>query len=411
MCTRVQQLFELKDVLFMTSDKPASAQPPIDERLHPLAFVATEGTDDVPHEGERLESTLRCEVVGSEGRFLKEGLVEDLSTGRAWRLLADEGKYLRGTGLAPAPLMHWAAGLHGDVTARIAGLAAAEHVQLRGLDVTMSQGFASQGSFAKGEAVGLVFDLVWEISVVTDHPASVVESIVSRALHSSPAHAAMTSAHHGTFALYANGRTIAVPSVPQAPADVLADPLRRHSASPVPVDGDVDSTAILTERPGTSGTLVAGDDHGGAIGWHVQADGHFDVGSGTVTATIGFPELASAETWALVSDPTNRVAPSPLSYFSLGTAFCFHTQLCRYVDVRRLPITSPRLAQTSMFTTGEGAAGTQPFETHLFLNGSITEDGASSLLTAAANTCYAHRALSVDVACTHTTRARASFEV
>lgn len=74
------------------------------------------------------------------GRIQKEGLVEDLTTGRVWRLTADEGKYPRGTGLAPAPLMHWAAGLHGGVTSRIAGLAAAEKVTLASLEVTVSQG-------------------------------------------------------------------------------------------------------------------------------------------------------------------------------------------------------------------------------------------------------------------------------
>jgi len=35
-------------------------------------------------------------------RFQKEGLVTDLSTGRSWRLAADEGTYLGGTDLAPA---------------------------------------------------------------------------------------------------------------------------------------------------------------------------------------------------------------------------------------------------------------------------------------------------------------------
>lgn len=374
----------------------------LDDSPYPLAFVAAEGTGGAPHEQARQESPFRCEVMGI-GRFQKEGLVEDLTTGRVWRLAADEGKYLRGTGLAPAPLMHWAAGLHGDVTSRIAGLAAAEEVVLECLEVTASQGFASQGSFARGEAVGLVFDLAWEFRVVTDEPANRIVSIVDRALRSSPVHAAMTTGKESTFALYANGRAIPVSGLPQSQTEVQTDPFRRHASRPAPVDSAFVTDAVLTTRPGTESTTVASDDQSGSIGWHVQAKGRYDFESGTVTATVGFPELAASESWALVSDLTNRQAPSPLSYFSIGTAFCYHTQLCRYADVRRMGISSPRLVQVSNFSGNGGEAEASEFDTHLFLNGTIDDDQAASLLVAAANTCYAHRALSVDITTGHAT--------
>ena len=375
----------------------------LDKSPHPLAFVAAEGIDGAPPEHVRRESFFRCEVTGIGGRFQKEGLVEDLTTGRVWRLAADEGKYLRGTGLAPSPLAHWAAGLHGDVTSRIAGLAAAEKVTLARLEVTASQGFASQGSFARGEAVGLVFDLAWEFRVVTDEPANRIASIVDRALRSSPANAAMTAGKEGTFALYANGRAIPVSGVPQSQAGTQTDPFRRHASRPAPADGGIVTNTVLTTRPGTDSTTVAGDDQSGAIGWHVEAKGHYDFESRTVTTTVRFPELATSESWALVSDCTNRLAPSPLSYFSIGTAFCYHTQLCRYADVRRMEISSPRLVQASGFPSDEGQGEARPFDTHLFLNGTIEDDQATSLLVAAANTCYAHRALAVDVTTRHAT--------
>lgn len=374
----------------------------LDTSPHPLAFVAAGGVDGAPPEPARRENGFECEVMGI-GRFQKEGLVKDVTTGRVWRLAADEGKYLRGTGLAPAPLMHWAAGLHGDVTSRIADLAAAEQVALAGLRVTVSQGFASQGSFVKGEAVGLVFDLTWQINAVTDEPEDRISSIVDRALCSSPAHAAMTTGREGTFALYANGRAIPVSGLPQSRAHARTDPFRRHASRPAPADGGIDTSAVLTTRPGTNSSTVVGDDQSGAIGWHVQATGDYDFASGTVTATVGFPELAASEQWALLSDVTNRRAPSPLSYFSIGTAFCYHTQLCRYADVRRMPISLPRLAQTSGFSSDGREAGASTFDTHLFLNGTVDDGQAASLLVAAANTCYAHRALAVGITTGHTT--------
>ena len=391
-----------RDIAVNSVSVPDGTWSGLDKSPHPLAFVAAEGIDGALHEHARRESSFRCEVMGL-GRFQKEGLVEDLVTGRVWRSAADEGKYLRGTGLAPAPLMHWAAGLHGDVTSRIAGLAAAEKAPLASLEVTASQGFASQGSFARGQAVGLVFDLAWEFRVVTDEPANRIASIVDRALRSSPANAALTTGKEGTFALYANGRAIPVIGIPQSQADAQTDPFRRHASRPAPVNGDIVTNTVLTTRPGTDSTTIASDDQSGAIGWHVQAKGHYDFESGTVTTTVGFPELATSETWALVSDCTNRQAPSPLSYFSIGTAFCYHTQLCRYADVRRLGISLPRLVQASIFSSDNGEAEARAFDTHLFLNGTIDDGQATSLLIAAANTCYAHRALSVDVTAGHAT--------
>ena len=65
--------------------------------------------------------------------------------------------------------------------------------------------------------------------------------------------------------------------------------------------------------------------------------------------------------------------------------------------VRRLPVESPRLVQVSGFTSAERSADVEAFDTHLYINGSIDEAQTESLLVAAANTCYAHRALATPV--------------
>lgn len=127
--------------------------------------------------------------------------------------------------------MHWAAGPHGDVTSRIAELAAVEGVGLTSLHVTAAQGFASQGSFARGEAVGLVFDLAWEIRITTDAAEAQVGSIVERALQSSPADAAMTTGKEGAFALHRNGRGVALSGLQQSGATAEIDPFTRRGRS------------------------------------------------------------------------------------------------------------------------------------------------------------------------------------
>jgi uncharacterized OsmC-like protein len=376
-------------VVTVGSTQTSTGQPtPLEQSEHPLTFVAATGDPA----GRPSGTAFRCEVMGL-AHFQKEGLVTDIATGRAWRLAADEGTYLRGTDIGPAPLMHWATGLHGDVTARIAGLARRAGIEFTGLDVEFTQGFASKGSFARGEAVGLVFDLNWQATMRTAAPRAAVESIVDEALRTSPAVAALTGELDGAFALSANGRALPVVGLPQSYAPAETDPFLKYTGRPSPAEPPVGE--LQRKQPSSDPALkVLSDDQSETISWYVRGLGSYGIGSGLVESRIDFPG-AGASQWTLTSDETNLRAPNPLAYFAMGTAFCYHTQLCRYVAVRRLPVSAPRLVQGSTFT-GE------PFDTQLFLNGSVTDAQATSLLTAAANTCYAHRALSVPVTSAHT---------
>jgi uncharacterized OsmC-like protein len=101
--------------------------------------------------------------------------------------------------------------------------------------------------------------------------------------------------------------------------------------------------------------------------------------------------------WRVVVDPSNKRAPSPLTFFAVGVAFCYHTQLCRYVDVRRLSVSRPRLVQVSTHIADDNGSPAPSFDTHLFMRGDTDDAQTGSLLVVAANTCYAHRALGTDV--------------
>ena len=84
-----------------TSDT-AEQLTPLEKSPYPLAFIAAEGAEEPTEPGPAQPSrTYRCEVMGL-GRFQKEGLVENVATGRTWRLVCDEGTYLRGADMAPA---------------------------------------------------------------------------------------------------------------------------------------------------------------------------------------------------------------------------------------------------------------------------------------------------------------------
>ena len=363
---------------------------------YPLAFVASAGSGPIVT-GPSGAWSYRAEVMGLGG-FQKECLIEDLASGRVWRLASDEGKYLRGTGLAPAPLMHWATGLHGDVTTRVAGLLQDKGIDFGALRVAVSQRFASEGSFAKGQAIARVYDLTVVVHAVGEIAETDLRTTVESALETSPAIAAMLNAAEGAFAPFVNGRRVPVEGVPQSDAPTQTDPFLRHSAQPRPVV-DVETTPDLqtTRPPGTRSGVSLTDDQSEAIGFRVLAQGSYDLDTGLVESTVSFPELAAADTWNLVSDASSEAAPSGLAYFSAGTAFCYHTQLHRYAKVRRMLIESPRLVQVSAFSSSDGRGVADAVDTQLFLNGAHDGGAVSSLLTAAANTCYAHRALGATI--------------
>lgn len=360
---------------------------PLHRSPHPLSFVAATGTGDAP---QSPGAEYRAEVMGLGG-FQKEGLVEDLRTGRAWRLVCDEGTYLRGADMAPAPLAYWIAGLHGDITAHIAQTARDGGTDPGGLSVTVSQGFGVTGSFAKGEATALVYGLECSVSLASGEDDTAVSALVQRALGRSPVLAAMTGAHEGLFALTANGKETPVSGFRRSTA-AHEDPFLRHAGRPAPAEARPGAAPASIPHPHDDGRpIMLTDDDDGTVSWRVQARGGPDPGTGLIVSHAGFSGAAS--TWTLFSDPASRAAPAPLAHFSIGTAFCFHTQLCRYVNVRKLPAESPRLSQLSRFPGPEF----EPLDTRMFVRGRVSGEAATSLMSAAARTCYAHRAIAVPV--------------
>jgi uncharacterized OsmC-like protein len=395
-----------------TTDRKPFATVPLEASSFPTAFPFAErsASQSLPY-GHPGAEEYRCEVFGIN-HFQKEGLVREASTGRTWRLTADEGSYLRGTDLAPAPLSHWGAGIHGDVVLTIASSARAQGLELRKLSVVVQQGFASKGSLAKGEAVGLVFNLSCQVEMDIDCDRNTASNLVKQALLASPVMNAMVTAREGTFALYLNNQ--------RTPHSGLLDsknsqtnPLTVHSGTFQPTNESV-WPIIVTRRPGMGDKgFVLEDDSANSVSWYVQAEGELDVGTGLVHTTVNFPKTGANSRWSLVSDGTGQMAPSPRAYFSIGTAFCYHTQFCRYIDFRRLSVGPTVLVQSSAFsvddTGGSLRASASAFDTHVFLNGDIDVAAVTPLPKVAANTCYAHRALetaiemSVDVNLMQTT--------
>ena len=107
-------------------------------------------------------------------------------------------------------------------------------------------------------------------------------------------------------------------------------------------------------------------------------------------------DLPGMSHFSLTSDDhgSRAEAPSALSYFSAGIAFCFMTQLSRYMGAMGLDTGHLRLVQTCGFEVdakGQGVA--HPVDTHLFFNGRADSETHEMLMRVAARTCYLHAAL------------------
>ena len=87
-------------------------------------------------------------------------------------------------------------------------------------------------------------------------------------------------------------------------------------------------------------------------------------------------------------------APTGLALATAGIAFCYITQISRYIENMKLPIRGIRLVQYSPYgITSEGRGTAAACDTHLFLNGETDDDTFEMLQRVAANTCYLHQTM------------------
>ncbi|MPZ37556.1 MAG: hypothetical protein GEU95_05750 [Rhizobiales bacterium] len=212
-------------------------------------------------------------------------------------------------------------------------------------------------------------------------------------MDASPAIAFLRSPLAGnTFALYINGRRRQVEGISNSPSADAADPYRAYSQVPRPLD------------PGKRRDLI---EKTGRV-----EPGTFELASATVTNKLirnvlgdgksaGRDGLYETDTWLgmpgtshfkLVSDEgASDAAPRGLSLFSAGIAFCYMTQLARYIENMKMKIHGVRLVQFNPYVGGSNAMA-EPIDTHLFLNGEAAEETHLQLLAIAARTCYLHAA-------------------
>lgn len=361
----------------------------IDAHGDPLAFKLGQGAGSSP-----LRAGAGRDVLKVEARQLahhqKEAVVTDGAQGSAWRLTSDEGLHLKGTDLAPFPLGFFNAGMQSDLHGRLQAVARARGLGLDDVRIRLVNHYWLTGSFIRGTGEGHAEPPDLDIELNSDAGDAAVEALVAAAIDASPAFALLRAPlAANSFALYINGRRRPVEGVANSPAPDAADPYRAHAGAPRPLDpqGRRDLIAKTGKQeqgtPQPAAATVTGKQLRNIFG-----DGH-PLGSAGLYATDTYLGVPGASHFSFISDEVGDSAPSGLALLSAGIAFCYMTQLSRYIENMKMAIRGVRLVQYNPFVAG-GRAGVEPIDTHLFLNGEAPDETHLKLLTVAARTCYLH---------------------
>ena len=301
---------------------------------------------------------------------------------------------MKGTDLAPFPLGYFNAGLQSDLAGRVVKLAARRGLALTGLSMKLKNGYSLTGSFVQGTGVGVGEYCAVDVDVAGGLSAEQASGLVCDAVDASPCFSMLTDTLDNTFALYVNGRRRNPTTLPASPAPDAGDPYLRYSRLPAPLAGAgtlPDLIVKLAEKqPGEPITSALE----GKVVREVTGSGELVDMSGLYRCRTGLNLPASSSFQYLTDESAADRAPSGLALATAGIAYCYITQICRYIEAQKLAIRGVRLVQTSPYaidTDGRGRAS--PCDTHLFMNGEAGDDAFETLMRVAANTCYLHQTM------------------
>jgi len=321
----------------------------------------------------------------------KEAITQEGVGGSIWRLPSDEGLHLHGTDLAPFPLGFFNAGLQGDLIHTLVTLALQQAIDLHEIRVELSNHYWLTGSFVMGTGQGHVEPTKIQVDSVSSARAEQIQQLVQQAMMASPAMNYLRSAmHQNTFAIYINGRRRPVAGVQECQGPDAIDPFIAHTNAPEAMTSELNQLIqkLMIKEDGQIKAASATVD--GRLIRNVLGHGVWRAGQ----------DYAQMETWLEMPGTTHFAyrsavgskgnAPSALALLSSGIAFCYMTQLSRYIENMKMDIHGIRLVQMSPYEISQGCGHSMPIQTHLFLNGDAPEATHTQLLEIAAHTCYLH---------------------
>ena len=365
----------------------------IDANGYPICFMTRKGSRSPVLLGNPGADAILLEVR-QVGQHQKESVVREGAGGSLWRTASDEGVHLKGTDLAPFPLGYFNAGLQSDLAGRILKLAGKRRLPVSGLSIKLKNGYSLTGSFKQGTGVGVGEYCAVDVDVAGNLKGEQAAELVRDAIDASPCFAMLTDTLDNTFALYVNGRRRDPTTLLASLASNADDPYLKYRTLPVPLADTSTLPDLIVKLPGKQpGEPIVAPVEGKVVR-EVTGSGEVVDLSGLYRSKTGLNLPASSSFQYVTDESAADRAPSGLALATAGIAYCYITQICRYIETQKLPIRDVRLVQTSPYSIdADGRGRAKPCDTHLFMNGEATEDTFETLMRVAANTCYLHQTM------------------
>ena len=369
----------------------------IDSFGYPLGFKVDDGSSPssltLNNTGREVIKVEACHLIGHQREaILTEG------GGAKWRLTSDEGKHLKGTDLAPFPFGYFNAGLQADLLNRIRHYSNELEMPFTDLNLKLANEYWLLGSFVNGTGKGEATPSKIEIHINSGLTDQQIIHLITCATKASPSINFLERVLKSTFSLTINGKRKTLNELEDPMVDIPEDPFIRYPKPLQPKVSDETELNIIRKLslkekgeiaiapPGSTSKIIR----------NIEGQSSF-VDSAGLTEIESWLTLPGMSHFLFNSDEgQGSNAPSGLGLLSTGIAFCFITQIARYIENMKLNVSGVRLVQFNPFSINKDENGfsqigeAEPIETHLFLNGSLSEEMFEGLLNMSARTCYLH---------------------
>ncbi len=333
----------------------------------------------------------------------KEAVVVSSSTGRAWRLVSDEGAYLDGADEAPCPLSFMTVGMVCQFMDEMRALAGQRGIALRGIELVQDNYYTMKGSALRGTMTGGAKDVLLEARIDSDADVQSLRALVCDAVAAAPINGLLRGAKDSLFTLTHNTAPVAPDKARTVQGDAPAD-LAAGFDGPQPMAGD---WSELIRRGGMSPrTAEATSSQGSSLA--EEQDRTLHIRGICTLRPDGVKQVKQqlfnphGSIFTYLCDEEGR-APDAACYIAAGIGFCFMTQLGRYAKIARKDLSAYRVVQDLHFAPGGATGGTgsagqaDPLETHVFLDSGEDDAFARAALDMGEQTCFLHALCRTDV--------------
>lgn len=376
------------------------------EEIGRPVIYAVEGLDTVGLEAppNRHGQSIRTWIRSLEG-IQKEGVTLSGLTGRAWRFASDEGAHLGGRNVAPNPLSFVGVGMAASFMTELLALASKRKITLENPVLVVENFYYRDGSFPRGTMVSSAMSPEVSLDCHSSASAEETRQLIMDAVAAAPVNGLVRDENISLFSLTHNGVQIDPVKVAAVPGEALADPgdpiaklgpradANRHQPLAKITLSEEDMARRIAADPEPAPVL-----DGSKILLHlrticrVRPDGTYEC------LREQYKERSSS--WVFIvddrPDASSAIAPDAGSYFAIGLAFCFMTQIGRYSHMAKLPVNAYRVVQDLHFTQGGASGGSgqggtsDPVETHVYMDTGIEDDTAREVIRIAEATCFLH---------------------